>query len=90
MGLMFQNEGLSYAMIILFTSNFSFPSGNLSVVNPDFPPQIRICLRPLNTNLESNEFDEEHDDFDDKSVNEFDLMMMNGIRPKKDGPIFLQ
>ena len=73
MGLMFQNEGLSYAMIILFTSNFSFPSGNLSVVNPDFSPQIRICLRPLNTNLESNEFDEEHDDFDDKSVNEFEF-----------------
>ena len=72
MGLVFQNEGLSYAMIIIFTSNFSFPSGNLSVLNHDFDTKIRFFLRPLNTNLELEEF-EEDDDFEDKFEDGFDF-----------------
>ena len=72
MGFMFQNEGSSYAMILLFTSHFSFDSGNLNAAKHDDGAKIRVFLRPLNTTLESEDFDEINDDYKDKSEDGFD------------------
>lgn len=62
MGLVFRHDGESYAMILLFASNFANHGEPMTIHMNIY--STRIFLRPLNPNQESEDFDEEDDDFD--------------------------
>ena len=70
MGLVFRHDGESYAMILLFASNFANHGGPMTMHMNIY--STRIFLRPLNSQQESEDFDEISDDFEDKSEDEFD------------------
>ena len=71
MGLVFRHDGASYAMILLFASNFANHGGPMTMHMNIY--STRIFLRPLNSNQESEDFGETDDDFEDKSEDKFEF-----------------
>ena len=70
MGVVFLHNRASYAMILLFASNFANHGEPMTTNMNTY--STRAFLRPLNSNQESEDFDEKGDDFEDKSEDEFD------------------
>jgi len=71
MGLIFRHDGASYAMVLLFASNFANHGEPMTMHMNIY--STRIFLRPLNPKSESEDFDEKDDDFVDKFEDEFDF-----------------